>query len=205
MIYGYCRTDTKQQSVDRQIKSILNAHPKASIAVDWNQLMKEAKPGDAIVFASISAMSSSAEECFTIYKQLYDKSIKLEFLKEPHLNTETYRQALPQSAANAFVMKLAEKQIALAFELSEKEVQIRRERSIEGIETAKKNGKRIGREAGAKVETKKAKSCKRRMLRESKSFAGDLDDEVLRAKLGISRNTYYKYKRELKEDLGDFS
>lgn len=202
MIYGYCRADAKQHSVDRQIKSILKAHPKAIISIDWSELMRDIQPRDIIVFDSVYGMSKNAEEGFEIYRQLYSRNIRLEFLKEPHLNTETYRQALPESASDELIMSLAEIQITLAFEQSEKEVQIRRERSIEGIENAKKNGKRIGREAGTKVETKLAKSCKAKILRQSKSFSGELDDEQLRAKLGISRNTFYKYKKELKEDLG---
>ena len=39
-------------------------------------------------------MSRNAEEGFELYKELYDKGVELVFLKEPHINTETYRKAL---------------------------------------------------------------------------------------------------------------
>ena len=39
-------------------------------------------------------MSRNAETGFQVYQELYDKGIELVFLKEPHINTETYKKAL---------------------------------------------------------------------------------------------------------------
>ena len=39
-------------------------------------------------------MSRNAEEGFNLYEELSNKSIELVFLKEPHINTETYKKAL---------------------------------------------------------------------------------------------------------------
>ncbi len=39
-------------------------------------------------------MSRNAEEGFKLYKELYDRGIELVFLKEPHINTSSYRQAM---------------------------------------------------------------------------------------------------------------
>lgn len=70
-----------------------------------------------------------------IYEELYNRSVTLVFLKEPHINTETYKQALEDNVAltggtvdyilegvNKYLMALAKEQIRLAFEQSEKEV-----------------------------------------------------------------------------------
>ena len=139
--------------------------------------------------------------------------VNLIFLKEPHINTSTYRTAISNSidltgnqiadvyiqATNQVLMMLAEQQVHLAFEQSQKEVQDLRDRTREGIVTAKLNGKVVGRPTGSKIETKKSKECKQKIVKYSKKFEGALADTDVIKLLNISRNSYYKYCRELKE------
>lgn len=80
------------------------------------------------------------------------------------------------------------------------------ERTREGIREAKRKGKQVGRATGVKVTTKKSIEAKRIMQEYSKDFSGTLNDidtmTQIRARVGkLSRNTYYKYKRELFEQL----
>lgn len=91
----------------------------------------------------------------------------LVFLKEPHINTDTYKNALTNGitltganvdyileGVNKYLLALAKEQIKLAFEQSEKEVADLHQRTKEGIETARLNGKQIGQKQGAKLVTK---------------------------------------------------
>lgn len=39
-------------------------------------------------------MSRNAEEGFSMYEELFYKGINLVFLKEPHINTDTYKSAM---------------------------------------------------------------------------------------------------------------
>ena len=71
------------------------------------------------------------------------------------------------------------------------------QRTKEGLVTAKLNGKQIGREKGQGFETKKAQESKEIIARHSKDFGGHLTDPEVIKLTGLSRNTYYKYKREL--------
>ncbi len=50
---------------------------------------------DTVVFDSVSRMSRNAEEGFSLYEDLYHKSIRLVFLKEHHIDTETYKRPCP--------------------------------------------------------------------------------------------------------------
>ena len=167
-VYGYCRISTKQQSIDRQIRNIKGSYDKAAIIQEvytgtkqdrpeWNKLYKKAKAGDTIIFDSESRMSRNADEGFCLYEELYNKGIELVFLKEPHINTSTYKKALESNISmtgtnvdfilegvNKYLMSLAKEQIRLAFEQSEKEVQDLHQRTKEGIETARLNGKQSG-------------------------------------------------------------
>jgi len=222
MIYGYCRISTSKQSIARQIRNIKVAYPDAVIVQEiytrtkinrkeWNKLVKAVKGGDTIVFDSVSRMSGNAVDGFAAYEELYLRGVALVFLKEPHINTDTYKQALENNVAltggtvdyildgvNKYLLALAKEQIRLAFEQSEKEVSDLHQRTKEGIETARLNGKQIGQRRGAKLTTKKSISAKEIILKHSKYFSGSLNDTDVMKLTGLSRNTYYKYKGELK-------
>ena len=227
MIYGYCRISKAKQVIERQIRNIKAAFPDAIIIQEiftrtrmdrkeWLKLMKIIKPGDITVFDSVSRMSGNAEEGFAEYERLYNMGIMLVFLKEPHINTETYKKALENNiqltgsnvdfileGVNKYLMALAKEQIKLAFEQSEKEVEDLHQRTKEGLITAKLAGKQIGRRHGAEVVTKKSLDKKQIILKHSKEFNGSLNDAEVMVLTGLARNTYYKYKRELKAERGE--
>ena len=96
-------------------------------------------------------------------------------------------------------MSLAKEQISLAFEQSEKEVQDLQQRTKEGIETARLNGKQIGQKQGAKLTTNKSIEAKKQIQNHRKDYNGTLSDADCMKLIGLARNTFYKYKRELKE------
>ena len=159
-------------------------------------------------------MSRNAEEGFKLYEELFTLGINLVFLKEPHINTETYKNAINTKvqmtgtnadillkAINEYLMTLDKEQIRIAFEQAEKEVNDLHQRTAEGIKTAKLNGKQIGSVAGQKYTTKKELAAKEIILKNSKDFNGtNTDSEVIKL-AGISRNSYYKYKAELKAEM----
>ena len=63
---------------------------------EWGRLMRQVEQGrvERIVFDSVSRMSRNATEGFREYQELYDAGINLVFLKERHIDTETYKTAL---------------------------------------------------------------------------------------------------------------
>ena len=95
---------------------------------------------------------------------------------------------------------MAERQIRIAFEQAQKEVDDLHQRTKEGIETARLNGKQIGAIKGKTLTTKKSIEAKEGIRKYSKDFDGTLDDADVIKLTGISRNSYYKYKRELKNE-----
>ena len=227
-VYGYCRISTKQQSIERQIRNIKDMYSDAIIVEEvftgtkvegrkeFNKLLSKVKAGDTIVFDSVSRMSRNADEGFKLYEELFNKGIELVFIKEPHINTETYKNAITGGIAltgtlvdsilegvNKYLLALAKEQIKLAFNQSEKEVMDLRQRTREGIETARLNGKQIGLEKGTKLVTKKSIEAKDQIIKYSKDFQGTLKDTEVIKLIGIARNSYYKYKRELIEELNN--
>ena len=249
-VFGYCRISTPKQNIERQERNILREYPDAMIVKEistgsrfqgrkeLDKLVKSVNAGDTIVFDSVSRMSRNAEEGFILYKELYIRGVNLVFLKEPHINTDTYSKTLQDKkislnlssgdeatdklmksildALNDYVMTLAEKQIRLAFIQSQKEVDDLHQRTREGIETARRNGKQIGQKNGIKLRIKKERPVKELILKYSRDFNGsNSDSEVIliinatsyknaktgeEKKLHIGHNTYYKYKRELRNE-----
>lgn len=225
MTYGYCRISTPRQNIDRQIRNIKAEYPDAVIfkesytgtkldRPEWNKLMRKLKPGDRIIFDSVGRMSRNSEDGIALYMDLYEKGIDLVFLKEPLIDTSVYRETAQRSVpmtgtdvdvilqgVNQYLLLLAEKQIALAFAQAQKEVDDLHQRTKEGIETARRMGKTIGRPAGKTYTTKKETQALSVIQRTSKDFDGHNTDAEVIAITGLSRNTYYRYKRKLREKL----
>lgn len=224
--YGYCRISTGRQNIERQVRNIQSTFPDAVIVKEvytgtkfqgrkeLDKILDKVQSGDTIIFDSVSRMSRDAEDGYKLYEKLFHKGISLVFLKEPHINTETYKKAMANQIAltgdkvdlilegvNHYLMELAKEQIRLAFEQAEKEVSDLHQRTKEGIETARLNGKQIGQPKGATYETRKAKTAKEIIRRHNKSFGGSLSDAETMRQAGISRKSLYKYKRELLEDM----
>lgn len=225
MTYGYTRISRKEQSIDRQIRNIRAAFPDVLIIQEaftgtkmdrpeWNRLYNKVRTGDTIVFDSVSRMSRNADEGVETYFALYEKGVHLIFLKERYIDTSVYTENMKDKielqgtdedeifkGLNNYFRKLAERQIRIAFEQAEKEVQDLHQRTKEGIETARLNGKQIGQKSGNKLRIKKEAPAKELILKHCKSFNGTLSDAECIKLTAISRNTFYKYKRELKVRL----
>ena len=230
--YAYARISRKTQKIERQIENLTKAYPNARIyqeaytgtrtegRKEFRKMLSVVKPGDTIIFDSVSRMSRNADDGIKLYMDLYDKGINLVFLKEQYINTEVYKESIQQTidatgneiadiyieATNKVIKLLAEQQIRKAFEQSEKEVQDLHERTKEGIREAKRKGKQVGRAAGTMVITKKSVEAKKLMQEYNRDFDGALNDidtmTQIRARVGtLSRNTYYKYKKELFEQI----
>lgn len=223
-VYGYARISTRKQNIERQIENILKEFPSAKIyqeaftgtttdRTEWKKLKKALKSGDTIVFDSVSRMSRNADEGVNEYMELLEREVNLIFLKEPYINTEVYQEQLKANdnikaddidlndtilkGVREYLKRLATKQIRIAFEQSQKEVDDLKQRTKEGLKVAKANGSQVGRVKGDTFETKKSIEMKEKIKKLSKDFNGNLKDTEIMELLGIARNTYYKYKKEL--------
>ncbi|MBQ1778954.1 MAG: recombinase family protein [Acidaminococcaceae bacterium] len=227
MMYGYCRISRRTQDIERQVRNISKEYPEAHIVQEvftgrklasrpqWERLRKALKSGDTVIFDSVSRMSRNTTEGVECYEALFNEGINLVFLKEPYINTETYKAALKQAVpmtgtavdcilkgVNEYLMILARDQVKKAFEQAQKEVDDLSQRTKEGLVTAKLNGKQIGSVKGSAYTVKKSLAAKEAIKKHNKTFGGALSDTETMKLCGISRNSFYKYKRELIDELG---
>lgn len=231
-VYGYARISRKTQNIERQIRNIQQFCPDAVIYQEaytgrqinrpvFDRLIRKAEKGEVttIIFDSVSRMSRDAAEGVKMYHHLHDLGVNLVFLKERHIDTASYTDALAKAeidvelsdtesdegrlvsdivnALNRFIKAKVDADIYKAFEQSEKEVTDLRERTSEGLDTAKRNGKRVGLSKGEKLTTKKSIIAKQIIVKQSRDFNGTLNDADTMKLAGISRNTFYRYKAQL--------
>ena len=220
-IYGYCRVSTPYQNLDRQIRNIKAEYPTAVIITEsytgttlarpnFQKLLSKIEATDTIVFDSVSRLARNEAEGFEIYNELYSKNVELVFLKEPQISTAVYRKAIQTAipltnssvdlileGINKYLIELQKEQIRLAFRTAQHEVDSLRSRTREGLLTAKINGKTLGHIVGRPLVHKKSLTIKENILKHCIDFGGTLSDKECLALCACSRNTYYKYKREL--------
>lgn len=242
-VYGYARISTAKQSIERQIRNISAEYPSALVRSEaysgttlarpvFDKLLRDVKPGDTIVFDSVSRMSRNADDGFALYERLFSEGVELVFIKEPHINTSVYREAMEKQislsvnsgdadadamfdaitkAINRYMLALAKRQIKIAFDQAQKEVDDLHARTREGIETVKRANaqaiaegrfedvKPVGKSVGDTWETAKSKTAKAIIVKHSRDFGGTLSDAEVITLAKISRNSFYKYKSELKQ------
>lgn len=236
-IIGIARISRKTQNIERQIRNIQKIYPNARIIKiicsgskvigyrEFEKVINEAKQAQSckkykLIFDSASRMSRNSDDGCDLYEDLFKHNVSIEFLKEPHINTEVFKKALDNQiklqvttgneatdklintviqALNEYTIALAKEQIKKVFDQAQKELEDIHQRTSEGLETARLEGKQIGIPKGTKLITKKEKQAKEVILKHSKSFSGTLNDKECAKLAGVSRNSYYKYKKELKE------
>lgn len=229
MNYGYCRISTGRQNIERQVRNIIAKYPETKIykevftgrkkqgRKELEKILKRVQSGDTIIFDSVSRMSRNADEGTSLYFELYDKGVDLVFLNEPYVNTQVYKQDVDSKhiqligdetdilihGIENYLKALAQKQIRIAFEQSQKEVDDLSQRTAEGIKTAQLNGKTVGHPRGKKLNVKKAAPAKKLIFENSKDFCGKLRDVDCIRLCGIAKNTFYKYKKELRAEQSD--
>lgn len=188
----------------------------------WSKLAAQLREGDTVVFDEVSRMSRNAAEGYATYEDLYRRGVNLIFLKEPHINSSVYRDRAQKriesmaastgsvatdkfiqamiDALNAYSLDIVQEQIQLAFSQAQAEVDYMRQRTSEGVRRAQASGKQVGLAQGTKLTTKKSVAAKEVIRRHCRDFGGSLSDPETQKLAGISRNSYYKYKAELREE-----
>ena len=194
---------------------------------EWKKLLKAVKKGDTIIFDEVSRMSRNAEEGFRQYTELFEKGVELVFLRTPTINTSNYRKALETQieatgdevadciieALNKVLRILQRKQIESAFQQPQQERDDNSYRTSSGMKAKGatneydadgnivKQGSISKAKTGKNLTTKKSIEAKAIIRKHSKDFGGSLNDADCQKLAQVSRNSFYKYKREIKEGL----
>lgn len=184
-VISYARVSTQDQHLDRQLEA-LNKHGYDIIIKEkysgtkrdregLNDLMDRVEDGDTVVVESISRLGRKTLDILNIVEELHEKGVTFISLKE-NMDTSTV------TGKAMFQMMCV---------IAELERNMIAERVKEGLESAKKRGKKLGR---PKLDTDKVSVALR--MYDSKEYS---IKEIVK-EVGISQGKLYKEinKRKLK-------
>lgn len=219
MIYGYCSTTKRNQNLDSQIKKIRESYPDATIIestpdqpVVLKLISKQFMTNDEIIVTDIlkltdpvinfeTGFDSICESIIENYESIFAQEADIVILSSPVLNSQIYRTALSNKATSqslGAVSSVLEEQIKIIVRQQYDSIMARNSSIKSSI---KSSGKRRGLKLGTKLTTRKEIESKAYMRTYLEDFGGSQKNVQVMAELGLARNTFYKYKREIKAEL----
>ena len=166
MLYAYIRVSTEEQNLENQkiaIKSKYNirkwVYEKKSGTVDYHkrnlgELIEKLQKGDTLVVTEISRLGRSLNMIFRIINELNEKGVHLIAIKNGiDINPQDKNNVVSQVLLFAFGLS------------AQIERDLISERTKLGLEVARKNGKRIGRQKGEQVYNVKLRPYQRQIKR----------------------------------------
>jgi len=148
--FGYVRTSSKQQNVDRQVQSLIEyGVPEKNIYIDqqtgtnfdrpaYQKLKSILREDDTCVFHELDRWGRNFDEGKQEVDWFQRNGIKLIFLDMQFLN-EMFE------SDDLMVRTMGYMQVLIALAIAEKENEKRRKRQAEGVAIAKKQGRCLGR------------------------------------------------------------
>lgn len=193
MKYGYVRTSTKEQNLDRQIIAMKEAgieeqyifkEQKSGKDFDrqeYRKMMRRIKKGDALYIKSIDRLGRNYEEIIDQWKKITrDKKADIVVLDMPILNTSILKDSL-----KTFVSELV---LQIMSYMAEEERKMILSRSREGIAAAKARGVKFGRPKKEKSEDFEE------VYNAYKNQEITVNEAITR--LRVSKSTFYRWKEE---------
>lgn len=168
-------------------------------------LLEKIPEESTLIFDHIHDIAfNNREEVIINYQRFYERHIYLSFISEPMLSTLNLLELfnIIQGKYNfdeideATFMRVVKNQVTQYYNYRRQDLIGRRAMMHVSVEYGSNP---IGRQKGAVIETEKAEKSKQKILEKSISFNGTMRDPDLIKELGISRNSFYKYKAELRK------
>lgn len=192
--YAYIRVSTKEQNIDRQLLALESYHiPRRNIYCDYQsgknferpeyqKLMKKLKKGDLLIVKSIDRLGRNYNEIL-IQWQYITKKIKADIVVLDMELLDTRQK--PGNLTGTLIVDLV---LQIFAYVAQKEREFICQRQAEGIEAAKRRGKKLGR-----PEKEMPDQFEEVCLRCSR---GELSTRQAADLLGISHTTFYRrYKK----------
>ena len=200
-IYGYIRVSSCDQNEDRQLIAMRNARvPQKNIFMDklsgrdferpmYKKMMKKLKCDDIVYIKSIDRLGRNYQEVVEQWQYLTRvKRVDIVVIEMPLLDTRRGKDLLGTFLSDIVLQ-------VLSFVAENERTNIR-SRQKEGIDAAKLKGVKFGRPR-AKVPDSFPEIYERWKNR-------TINVSTAAAMCGVSRNTFYKFVRELEKKNGQF-
>lgn len=206
--YGYHRTSTREQHLDRGIKEITayceqNGLELEKIFTDQQtgknfnrpryQVLKEdvLRAGDELIITEVDRLGRNKQETLKELQYYRDNGIRVKILELP--TTLMDLSKLDNAMARMLMETINNMLIELYAAMAQAEIEKKEKRQREGIDAKKNRGEwdDYGRPA--------IMSQKEFLEHYEKVLSGELRPFELMKQLGMSKSTYYRYASRIKE------
>lgn len=182
-------------------------HPNIEFVKGLNNLKTIAKAGDTVIFDNILELSSTDDfDCiYQNYTWFVDNGVQLTFDQSPNCDYSKVKSNCVKFLDDKIeitsfdMFRLILKMEVEAY-INIKTAQATRKRNAQ-LSACRITGKSYGRPKGSKSESEKAKNAMNIIFENSRMFNGVLTDGECIALAGVSRTSYYRYKRKLMNKL----
>ena len=208
--YGYHRTSTKEQHLDRGITEITRYCESKGIELqriftdqqtgkNFNrpryQVMKEdvLRSGDTLIITELDRLGRNKRDTMKEIQYYKDNGIRLMVLELP--TTLLDFSSMQESTAKMMLECIKNMMLELYASMAQAEIEKKEKRQAEGIAEMKKRGEweRYGRP--------KAMSFEEFSLNYERVLSGEIKPFELIKELGLTKPTYYRYKRQYEEKM----
>lgn len=224
--FAYCSSGCNKPQFDKQIENINHRYPNAIIIkelysrtvtdrTELKKLMAQLEKDDTLIVNSMDRLSRDPDQLLSYYTDLSEKGVRLIFLNQPYMDTEVYMSAYKDMmkgsslSENNTIKKglhqLLASQISRILEKSREDLQDHRSMMKKNHDGTGTEEKPVNQVKGKKYESRKSLMVKELIRQYNQNYDGAMNDiqtmEQIRNEMGtISRNTYYKYKKELNQE-----
>ena len=205
--YGYHRTSTREQHLDRGIKEITTyceqnllelerIYTDQQTGKNFNrpryQVLKEdvLRAGDELIITEVDRLGRNKQETLKELQYYRDNNIRVKILELPTTLMDISK--LDNSMAQMLMETVNNMLIELYAAMAQAEIEKKEKRQREGIDAKKARGEwaDYGRPAVMSIEDFAAEY--------QKVLSGEIKPFELMKKLGMSKTTYYRYVKKFK-------
>lgn len=207
-IFCYMRisTNKKTQKVDRQkqtiieysiandfkidefVSDIITGGTKADNRPNYHNMKKQLRKGDALIISDVDRLGRNADDVIVEIKDLQAKGIRVVALDVPFMNDW---KMMNDDSLSKMVIDIF---ICLKAHIAQQEKEKIHDRVMQGLDVARKNGKKLGRPATG---------VPKNFIKEYNKFQsgeyGNMSVVQFSKLQGIAVSTFYKYVNILKE------
>lgn len=209
MVYGYHRTSTTDQHLDRGIKAINEYCEKNGLKLkktvtdqqtgknfdrpNYQALKAYADPGDVIILSELDRLGRNKQETLKELQYFKEHGVRVMILEIP--TTLVDYSSMADEMASMMMATINNMLIEMYATFAHAEMQKREKRQREGIETMKARGEwnRYGRPAAIDYEQFRKEY--------QKVVDGKLKPFECMRKLGLTKPTFYRYCTRFKNEI----
>lgn len=190
------------------LETIKITYPRVKVIEGLVELKEVVKSGDSVIFDSVLELDSSGmnsfENIYNTYKWFVDNDIDVMFDRSSNCDYEAIRAQIRTLIGYGVKLPIdtffrAVLDLEVSAYINVRDAQAVRKKNAQ-LSSSKLTGKNYGRPKGSTAKSDRKKKAMQIILENCRDFKGTLSDDECLPLTGISRASYYRYKKDLKAE-----